>query len=375
VATHQKNQLISQALTAVYPMYAVGALYVAYPVLAWYLFARVFLARLRRDTFALHPVVVLWLLSMTAMLIVLIVGHIDWEVGVTATVKSIVGWAKGWALIAIFIFAGCLLTERAALVKAACVVGKWTIYLAPVLIIASVLRLPDTLYVSPLKAIGGSTVEYFSVSLYEVDPGFGISRFRFFAPWAPAIGLIGNILLLLSLQEQDRSRRTWGIVGAALMIVLSLSRLGWIVAVAVPVFLYAWSHSARAGLWLLGAISFVIFALVGSELIYALFNGWEELKSARSDSTIVRQYLADIALSLFVKGAAGALALALPLLATLAVLARHALHCAEARTAFGIMCVLAMYSFGENLEVLAYLYWPGLIYVGSVLQSRVTTHG
>jgi len=33
-----------------------------------------------------------------------------------------------------------------------------------------------------------------------------------------------------------------------------------------------------------------------------------------------------------------------------------------------------MYSFGENLEVLAYLYWPGLIYVGSVLQSGGQQH-
>lgn len=409
MATYQKNQLIVQALSAVYPMYAVGALYVVYPVFAWYLFARVFLARLRHDTFVVHPLITLWLISMVAMLIVLIVGHIDWEVGLVATIKSIVGWAKGWALIALFLFAGCVLSDREALVKAACTVGKWTLYVTPALVIASVLRLPDTLYVSPLKVIGGSTIEYFSVSLFEVDPGFGISRFRFFAPWAPAIGLIGNVLLLLCMQEKDKKIRFYGVMGCGLMVALSLSRLGWIVAVVVPLFLCVWSRSTRTGLWFIGALSFVLFALIGSELIYTLVSGWEDLKSARSDSTVVRQYLADIALSrwwdeaplwghgrveagphlvaymmigshhtwyglLFVKGAAGALALAVPLLTTLFVLARHAINCPEATTAFGIMCVLAMYSFGENLEVLAYLYWPGLIYVGSVLQSKARPH-
>jgi len=297
MATYQKNELIGNALTAVYPMYALGALYVVYPIFGWYLFVRVFLARLRSQTFNVHPVVILWTLSMLFMLLVLIIGHIDWEIGLAPTIKSAIGWAKGWALLAVFIFVGCLLTDRSQLVRAACTVGKWTLYLTPILLAASALRLPDTLYISPLKAMGGSTVEYFSISLYEVDPGFGISRFRYFAPWAPAIGLIGNILLLLCLQEQDKSARSFGVLGCALMIVLSLSRLGWIVAIFVPVMLFACSRSTRAGLWLLGAIGFLLFALLGNEAILALINGWEELKSARSDSTIVRQYLADIALS------------------------------------------------------------------------------
>jgi len=77
---------------------------------------------------------------------------------------------------------------------------------------------------------------------------------------------------------------------------------------------------------------------------------------------------------LFVKGVAGAIALALPVGVTLYALARPAFTCPEHRTAFGIMTVLAMYSFGENLEVLAYLYWPGLVYIGSVLQSRSQEH-
>jgi len=56
------------------------------------------------------------------------------------------------------------------------------------------------------------------------------------------------------------------------------------------------------------------------------------------------------------------------------VLARGAVACPERRTSLGIISVLGMYSFGENLEVLAYLYWPGLIYIGSVLQNKEAQH-
>lgn len=408
MATHHQNQLIGKSLTAIYPMYAVGALYVVYPVLAWYLLARVFVERLRNQTFALHPLIGLWLLSMLAMLVILIIGHIDWEIGLIQTLKSAVGWAKGWALIAIFIFAGTLLTDRRVIIEAACTVGEWTLYLCPLLILAALVGLPEMLYTSPLSVIGGSTAEYFTISLYESDPGFGVPRFRFFAPWAPAIGLIGNILLLLCALEKDTKKRRLGLAGATLMILLSLSRLGWVVAIAVPGLLFALSRSQKLWLWLLSACLFAFFALYGNQLLILAVDGYEGLKSARSESTLVRQYLADIALSrwqdeaplwghgrvesgphlvqymmigshhtwyglLFVKGLAGAVALAVPLFATLFVLLPSSTRCAETRTAFGVVCVLTMYSFGENLEVLAYLYWPGLIYVGSVLQSRMAS--
>ena len=220
-------------------MYGVGALYLVYPVLGWYLLGQVAVKRLRGDSVALHPLITCWLVGMLCMLIVLIIGHIDWQLGTAATIKSSVGWAKGWALIAVFLAAGTLLTDRSQLVRAVCTVGKWTVILTPLLIVASIIRLPEVLFISPLKILGGSTVEYFSIALYEPDPGFGVSRFRYFAPWAPAIGLIGNLLFLISTQEKDTTMRRFGMTGAIFMIVLSLSRLGWIVALVVPCALIA----------------------------------------------------------------------------------------------------------------------------------------
>ena len=36
----------------------------------------------------------------------------------------------------------------------------------------------------------------------------------------------------------------------------------------------------------------------------------------------------------------------------------------DASTGLAILFILFLYTFGENLEILAYLYWPGLILMG-----------
>lgn len=390
-------------------MYLLGALYIVYPLLGWYLIAKLLVQRLRGQAMCIHPVIALWILAMFCMLIILIVGHVDWELGLFSTLKSTVGWAKGWALIAVFLAAGALFTNRAPLIRAACIVGRWTLFVVPILLIAFALGLPDTLYVSPLKVLGGSTAEYFTISLYEMDPGFGIPRLRLFAPWAPAIGLVGNVLLLLCTLESDKALRFQGILGALLMILLSLSRLGWIVALVVPVALFTLTHLRHKRFWAFAAVLFTLFACFGVQLIEFLNTSFEQLKSARSDSTVVRQYLADIAISrwqdeapvwghgrveagphlvqymmigshhtwyglLFVKGFAGIIALALPLLVTALTLLKGATKDREQRIALGLICVISLYSFGENLEVLPYLYWPGLIFIGSVFHSMEIKH-
>jgi hypothetical protein len=74
---------------------------------------------------------------------------------------------------------------------------------------------------------------------------------------------------------------------------------------------------------------------------------------------------------LFVKGLVGLLALAVPMLATVATLLwrgsnpRYQLG----SVGLGLILILCLYSFGENLEILAYLYWPGVIVLGMALKE------
>jgi hypothetical protein len=35
-----------------------------------------------------------------------------------------------------------------------------------------------------------------------------------------------------------------------------------------------------------------------------------------------------------------------------------------------MIVILLLYTFGENLEILVYLYWPGMIMMGMALQEK-----
>ena len=49
------------------------------------------------------------------VLVALWAGHMNWGLGVGKTIKSTIGWAKGWALLALFPAAGAILQEDALL--------------------------------------------------------------------------------------------------------------------------------------------------------------------------------------------------------------------------------------------------------------------
>ena len=125
----------------------------------------------------------------------------------------------------------------------------------------------------------------------------------------------------------------------------------------------------------------------------------QAFRAARADSTRVREALARIAVDrwstdapvwghgivergphlvefmpigshhswyglLFVKGIVGALALAIPLIYSLVELVWWSGRLVAARTGLAMVLLLLLYTFGENLEILAYLIWPALIVIG-----------
>ncbi|MEL7450062.1 MAG: O-antigen ligase domain-containing protein [Pseudomonadota bacterium] len=398
---NEAERLVALSLALTFPLYAVGALYVLGPVLGWVLLALV--ARNWRDV-KLHPLAWTWIAGMGLMELALVIAHINMELPITSMIKSSIGWAKGWALMALFVVAGVLLRTPGVLYRGACQVGVCALFLTPVLFFFGLAGLPETLFVSPLKVVGGSGPEFFEVRLYEFDPGFGIPRLRYFAPWAPAIGLVGNVLLLMAMMERDVRWRLAGCAGCFAMVLFSLSRLGWLVTLSVPALLMAMRHVHRPALWLAAAPVVFGIGIVMPALLETAGAAFDSLMSARADSTMVRNWLAGIALQrwqaeapiwghgivetgphlvqfmpigshhswlglLFVKGVVGVVALAVPMLFTTLFLFVRAIQSPVARTAFGVMLVLSLYTFGENLEILAYLYWPGLLLVGCALSE------
>ena len=73
---------------------------------------------------------------------------------------------------------------------------------------------------------------------------------------------------------------------------------------------------------------------------------------------------------LFVKGGLGFAALAMPMIWTFVELLIKAQRDKTARAALGVIIVLFINSFGENIEALCYLIWPGLLLLGVAMNRR-----
>ena len=282
--------------------------------------------------------------------------------------------------------------------------------LLPLFLVAPFIGLPETLWVSPLKIVGGPGPEYFATTLYTIEPGAGTPRWQFFAPWSPAAGMIAVIYVLLAARDEDTTWRTIGIIAGLVLALLSQSRLALVALVVILPVVWSLGRIDKAWMWFLAAPAMVLLGIVGPallELFEALMN---DFSAARADSSRVREALGRIAIErwqaeafwfghgivengphlveympigshhswyglLFVKGLAGAVALAIPLFSSLLFLALRARKGSVERVALAMVLILVLYSFGENLEILAYLFWPALILLGKVLADQDIQEG
>lgn len=400
--------VVLRTLTLTWPFYAIGALYVVGPVLAWMLGALALVVlylgpAVRDDMRATGPIpliVWVWIAGMAMMLVALWVGHMNWDLGLTKTIKSSIGWAKGWALIALFPLIGAVLPiRREVLVRGQCIIGLWTLILAPILLAAPFIGLPERIFTSPFKAVGGPGPEYFSVYFFTWDPASWTPRWQFFAPWSPFAALLGIIMLLFALEERSIKWRSIGVAAGLLMILASKSRMGLVGVVActigprmMPLILRGWAWQAVAGLM-------ASMAVLGGVVISAATDFVDAFKGARADSTRVRATLQRIASErwqndaywfghgtvhpgahlveympigshhtwyglLFVKGVVGMVSLLIPFVWQTLLTMVDAARSNRGALPMGIMMTFTLLSFGENIEIQAYLLWPALMLLG-----------
>jgi hypothetical protein len=402
------ERLIARTIEATWALWLIGGLYIIAPVLGWVLAGMVVVALYirRAELNAIPATIWVWIISMAAMLAILLIGHANLELGIAKTIKSSVGWAKGWALIALFPLAAAVLKVSPEVVyRSVCKLGLYTLLVLPLFLVAPLIGLPEKLWVSPLKILGGAGPEYFTAQLYTLEPGSGRTRWQFFAPWSPAIGMMGVIYVLLAAQEKERFWKVVGIAGGLALAVLSQSRLALVALIVIAPIVWAVSRMDRGYLWFLAAPAVFALGIMGPILLEMIDAAMAEFAAARADSSRVRAILGRIAIErwqteaywfghgivengphlveympigshhswyglLFVKGITGAIALAIPLALTSIVLIGRSIKFPAARPGFAMMLVLIIYSFGENLEILAYLYWPALIVIGATLSSR-----
>jgi len=402
------ERLVYKTLVLTWPFYAVGALYLVGPVIAWLLGGLAVLSlylgpAMRKDlrvTGTIPPVIWAWILGMFVMLVALWVGHLNWSMGMKSTIKSSIGWAKGWALMALFPLAGALLPiRREVLVRGQCVIGMGTLVLAPIMLVAPFIGLPEKILTSPLKAVGGPGPEYFSVYFFTYDPSNWTPRWQFYAPWSPFAALLGVVMVLFALEEKTAKWRRIGIAAGVLMILASKSRMGIVGLTACTVGPRMLPLIFRGWMWQIGALATASLAVTGPALVQGATDAISAFKNARADSSRVRAALQRIAGErwineaywfghgrvqpgshaveympigshhtwwglLFVKGVVGMLALLIPFVLQTLIALVDAAKGPRGRLPLGIMMTLTLLSFGENVEIEAYLLWPGLVVLG-----------
>ena len=402
------ERLIARTIGATWLLYAVGGLYIAGPALGWTLagmacwrlYAGPALAPELRAP-PLGGIVWVWILAMAAMLLALWFGHAANDLSAGQTIKSSIGWAKGWALLAVFPFGAAVLDVRPEIVyRAVCRLGRQTLILIPFFLIAPLAHLPELLYVSPLKVLGGSSDEFFTVMLYTIEPGVGTARWQFFAPWSPAAGMVAVVYILCAIEERDRRWKIVGIVAGVLIALLSASRLALVAIAVVWPLAHIVARLSRPATWWIAAPGVLATGLFAPAVLKFVTQAQADFSGARADSSRVRAALGRIAVTrwrteapwfghgivergphmveympigshhswyglLFVKGAMGAVALGVPLAYSLIVTGRLALRDPIGRVGLSMLIVLFLYSFGENLEVLGYLFWPALVLIGA----------
>ena len=387
-----------------------GALYVLAPVLAWCLFAMVVRRVVRGESGWRRerpPAgVVVWTIGMLAMLAALVIAHLDYGLGAGMLIKSTIGWAKGWALMFVFPFAGAMLKIRASIVyRATNKLALQTLCLVPVFILAAFADLPHPLYTSPLQIVGGPGPEYFAVELYGIDDTNGAKRWRFFAPWSPAAAFVANIAFVFALYDRSRFWKWIGIVSSIVVCLMSASRIALVVVPGVLGLTLALGNLTRPVTAAAGAVAGTIGGFALPAILAFVEQLTDRFNSARADSTRVRAYLRSIALHrwqteaplvghgivergpkiveympigshhtwyglLYVKGLVGLLALLVPMLWTWGEMIVKAQSDRVARAGLSVITVITFYTFGENLEILAYLFWPGLVVIGIAMQRR-----
>ncbi len=409
----QEEKLVYYTIVLTWLFWVLGALYIIAPVLGWYL---AFLALLRYTGISSHSSklvqvipagVVVWWLSMAVMLFALVTAHITFDLGFGSMLKSSIGWAKGWALMAIFPWIGAMLPIRPEIVyRATNVLALQTLLLVPVFVAAALIGIPTPLYTSPIQIVGGPGPEFFQVALYAVDETNGNLRWSFFAPWSPAAAFIANLSLPFALYERSTFWKWIGVASCITVSLLSQSRLALVAIPGLLVLLAIFCNLARPVTWGVASVLSTIGLLLSAPLLEIFDEFVQRFNQARAASSRVRALLRSIAVQrwqteapifghglvekgshiveympigshhtwyglLFVKGIVGFLALAIPLTWTFFEVLVKAQTDRVARCALGVVIIIIFYTFGENLEILAYLFWPGLVVIGISMRRRV----
>lgn len=345
-----------------------------------------------------------WIVAVLIIEISLIIGHINFDLEITQILKSSLNWYRSWGLIALFLIIGHLNIRPQIIYRAACILGLQSLIAFIICMLAQVLKIPIFSYDSPLKLFGGISDSYTVYLFYVLDEYQ--PRMQLFAPWPPALGLVGNIYFLLAQQESQKRWRWLGMIGALSMIIGSLSRLS---IISLPIVLFStWLLTSilRPKLYFIMALCSAFLGMFATTIMRNLQDFKDQFNQARSGSSEVRERVQEMAKEawlneapiwghgrmadkgpavvaykplgshhfwygvLYTNGLVGGIASAVAFLWSFIDLLIKTQTNDYAKVGLSILLVLFLFTFAENIDTLSYMYWPALIILGIAFKQK-----
>lgn len=410
-----EEKLVWYCLTATYLIYLVGAQPIAFPVMAWILFLYVIkkLWNQNSDTPQEEKITIpiiawVWLIFIPIMVMALIFSHIDFSLGLGRLIRSLVKWGREWGLWAIFPLIACLKIRPKLLYRGVCIVSLQSLFFIVLCYLAYLAGLPQgPVYVSPFHRIGGGSRDFYSVLFYFFDGESGQPRLSLFTPWSPTLALLGMIYFFLVRQEPNRNWRMIGTIGAVAMILGSLSRMALVSLPLVLLITWVLINVNQPILYFTAGFGSSLTGIFASSMMGSIKSFINRINQARASSSKLRFRLAEFSLYkwrtdaflwghgftgekgpgytlffpigtsgcgtwvnvLYTKGLVGFIALIVPLACTFMVLSYKASKSEIARVGLRIFLVFLFFSITQELDVLSYVNWPGLLMIGLALKE------
>ena len=401
-------------IIGIYGIYYIGGLYLFAPLLAVWLSFYLVLKWWNQteetpeaDKIYVSLPSVIWLISMGIVAIVAIIGGIDFELSWTKILFTLVNrWLKTWALLALFPLVGHLNIRPEIIYRAVCIFCIQSLVLVPLFtLLLNLFDSENYSYLSPLYYFGGGT-SFYEVKVFGSLIDVSEKRLQMIAPWPPALGLVGNIFFCLCLRERDVNLRFLGMAGAAALSISSVSRAAVIALPLVPA--VTWLLVNFVNPWIMIGLASAVTggSIFSTDLKNAFDDFYLSVKEYRSGSTKARSAIQQLAIDawrdeapiwghgtfsdngpvsvgsrgigshhtwygiLYAHGIVGALPLAIAFLWSFFDLLLKLRTHPSAKTGISVLLTLIIFSTVDNIDGLAYLYWPGLIILGIAFKEN-----
>jgi hypothetical protein len=396
-----EESVIWYSILGTYIFYFAGVLYFVPAIVAWilvfYIFKRFIFSS--KSVHRIPYIITMWIFFMLLMEVILLLGHANYNLGLVTLIKSTLGWAKGWALFAIFPLIGsCLDIRPQLLYRAISILCIQSLVYIFICILAFFLKI-DIAYTVPLHNLLGGGERPFLVDLYKYEGSIHWLRLKLFTSWSTISGCLANMYFPMCLQERNHKLRYIGIITTLLMLIFSGSRSNIVLFPIIWILVEIITNVRNPILWFTASFASVTSGLFSNNFIFSLDYLVKRFEGIRESSSDTRGVLDRIALRrfmeapitghgiseagpealvnsipigtqntwtglLFVKGLSGFLAFAIPVFITTVLLALDAQSSKIAKVALHVFLAMIFNTVTDDVQATVYFLFPGLVLIG-----------